>query len=390
MAIEGPLRELGIHDVFQLLDLSRKTGVLRVASELRDDEGVVYFDSGRVVHAKVRSKAVPMELALLQAGKISKDDLESARASRVNGRAEAEIVDLLIERGVVTAKELERQLRLQIESVVFELMSWREGFFSFEERPQTEIGTMREARIRVSTESLLMEGARRIDEWSRIADKVPSLTVVPILAAMRDDGGEASQLDLLPPEWEVLSMIDGTRDLRGIAAVLGRGEFDVAKVVYGLVTTGVVEVRASERASGDTLPASDGVEPVLAQGAAALARGAGDEALSAARAVLKSEPSSARARLLAARALARLGRHVDAVDELRRAVHADPLTPDIHLELGFAAMHVGVFATARSSWEHFLRLAPSATAVGRVRAAIEALTRLMHVVEAHAEATVHG
>ena len=47
MAIEGPLRELGIHDVFQLLDLSRKTGVLSVISELRDNEGRVYFDGGR-------------------------------------------------------------------------------------------------------------------------------------------------------------------------------------------------------------------------------------------------------------------------------------------------------------------------------------------------------
>jgi hypothetical protein len=45
---------------------------------------------------------------------------------------------------------------------------------------------------------------------------------------------------------------------------------------------------------------------------------------------------------------------------------------------------------ARASWEHFLRLAPGAPAVGRVRAAIEALTRLMHVVEAHVEATVRG
>ena len=388
MAIEGPLRELGIHDVFQLLDLSRKTGVLRVSSELRDDEGVVFFESGRVVHAHVRSKVMPMEVALLQAGKITKDDLESARASRVNGRAEAEVVDLLIERGVVTTKELERQLRLQIESVVFELMSWREGFFSFEERPPNEIGTMKEARIRVSTESLLMEGARRIDEWSRIADKVPNLGVVPILAGVRDDG-QASQLDLLPPEWEVLSMIDGTRDLRGIAAVLGRGEFDVAKVVYGLVTTGVVEVRAPDSTAAVSA-AAEGLEPVLKEGTAALARRAGEEALNAARAALKTDPASARARLLAARALALLNRHTDAVDELRRAVHADPLTPDIHLELGFAAVHVGDFATARSSWEHFLRLAPGATAVGRVRAAIEALTRLMHVVEAHGEAAAHG
>jgi cytochrome c-type biogenesis protein CcmH/NrfG len=78
------------------------------------------------------------------------------------------------------------------------------------------------------------------------------------------------------------------------------------------------------------------------------------------------------------------------VDELRRAVRADPLTPDIHLELGFASVHTGDFASARSSWEHYLRLAPAGAEVGRVRAAIESLTKLMHVLEAHAEAAVHG
>jgi hypothetical protein len=386
MAIEGPLRELGIHDVFQLLDLSRKTGVLRVASELRDDEGVVHFDSGRVVHAHVRSKAVPLELTLLQSGKISKDDLESARAKRTNGRADADIVDLLVEGGAVTPKEIERQLRMQIESVVFELMSWREGFFSFEERAAADLAKSREARIRVSTESLLMEGARRIDEWSRIADKVPSLAVVPVLAPVRDDG-QGSQLDLLPPEWEVLSMIDGQRDLRAIAGTLGRAEFDIARVVYGLVTTGVVEVRTPDRSMAIE---DHGTEPALEQARAALARGAVDEALTATRAVLAKEPTNARAHLLAARALAALNRRDEVVDELRRAVRADPLTPEMHLELGFAAVYIGDFATSRSSWEHYLRLAPTGIEVGRVRAAIEALTKLMHVLEAHAEAVANG
>lgn len=388
MAIEGPLRELGIHDVFQLLDLSRKTGVLRVSSELRDDEGVVYFDSGRVVHAHVKSKAVPLELTLLQSGKISKDDLESARAKRSNGRADADIIDLLVELGAVTAKEIERQLRMQIEGVVFELMSWREGFFSFEERAAADLTHTREARIRVSTESLLMEGARRIDEWSRIADKVPSLAVVPVLAPVRDDG-QASQLDLLPPEWEVLSMIDGSRDLRGIAGTLGRAEFDIARVVYGLVTTGVVEVRTPDHAKqyGDL---GGGTEPAIEQARAALARGACDEALTTLRAALAKEPANTRARLLAAHALATLNRRDEVVDELRRAVRADPLTPEVHLELGFAAVHIGDFATARGSWEHYLRLSPAGPEVGRVRAAIEALTKLMHVLEAHAEATANG
>src|SRR2546423_1741803 len=101
MPIEGPLRELGIHDVFQLLDLSRKTGVLRVTSQLRDDEGVVYFDGGRVVHASIRS-----------------------RPSRIEPGNE---------------REVDRRVRQQIENTVFDLMSWREGFFSFEERQVADV-----------------------------------------------------------------------------------------------------------------------------------------------------------------------------------------------------------------------------------------------------------
>ncbi|MGE5181740.1 MAG: DUF4388 domain-containing protein [Acidobacteriota bacterium] len=210
MAIEGPLRELGIHDVFQLLDLSRKTGVLRVSSELREDEGVVYFDAGRVVQASIRSKRAPA-----------------------------------LDADAISRRELERLLRLQLESVVFELMSWQEGFFSFEELPRDQLP--RDSRIAVSTESLLMEGARRIDEWSRIADVVPSADVVPQFAPVEGEQG-GTMLDLLPHEWQVLTMIDGERDLRDIAASLGRDEFEVAKIAYGLVTTGVVEVqRAATR-----------------------------------------------------------------------------------------------------------------------------------------------
>ena len=236
MAIEGPLRELGIHDVFQLLDLSRKTGALRVTSDLRDDEGVVLFDGGRVIHASVRSHPTSIERILRHAGKVSDADL--AVAASLESLPGEGLGERLVRAGVITQRELERQLRLAIESVVFELLSWQEGFFSFEERAVADVPL--DARIRISTESLLMEGARRIDEWSRIADKVPHLGVVPMLAPVEDD--RASVLDLLPHEWEVLMMIDATRDLRAIAAALGRSEFEIAKIAYGLVSTGVVEL----------------------------------------------------------------------------------------------------------------------------------------------------
>jgi hypothetical protein len=52
-------------------------------------------------------------------------------------------------------------------------------------------------------------------------------------------------LDLLPHEWQVLTMIDGERDLRAIAASLGRDQFEIAKIAYGLASTGVIGVRAA-------------------------------------------------------------------------------------------------------------------------------------------------
>lgn len=379
MAIEGPLRELGIHDVFQLLDLSRKTGALRVTSDLRDDEGYVLFDGGRVLHASVRSNPTSIERILRQAGKVTDQDVAAAQA--VATQAGDGLGDRLVAAGVISQREMERHLRQAIETVVFELMSWREGFFSFEEKAVCEVPL--DARIRISTESLLMEGARRIDEWSRIADKVTSLSVVPSLAP--PDAERDSVVDLLPHEWEVLMTIDGEQDLRAIAASLGRSEFEVAKIAYGLVTTGVVELRTPDRSTPMSVTVIRGAETALERGRASLAAGRFEESLSAARSALSADPMSVEGHRLAARALTRLGRHPDAVEELRRAVQTDPLTPAVHLDLGFAAMRVGDFGNARASWEHFLRLAPAAPETSRVSAALEALSRMIHLLETHVD-----
>jgi hypothetical protein len=282
--------------------------MLRVTSELRNDDGVVYFDKGRVVHARIKSKPVEIPEA-------------------------------------TTERELERLMRQQIETVVFELMSWREGMFSFEERELGDVGSKK--RIQVATESLLMEGARRIDEWSRIADKIPNLAVVPVLASVSPE--HETQLDLLPHEWEVLTMIDGERDLRAIAGALGRSEFEVAKVAYGLVTTGVVEIRQKKRVS-------------TAIGAPAA----------------PVDPAVERARFLGTSP----GR-AEALAELRQLARQHPTTPEVHLELGYVAARLGDFTGARAAWETFLRLAPAHPAAAHVKPALEAAAALRNAIEAH-------
>jgi tetratricopeptide (TPR) repeat protein len=371
MPIEGPLRELGIHDVFQLLDLSRKTGALSVVSALRDNQGTVFFDGGAVVFASIRSNPHRLGDMLVRAGKISEADLNRARAIQQKGDSRR-LGEILLEIGVITPKELERHVRLHIEEVVFELMSWREGYFSFEERPIADAPS--EASVRISTESLLMEGARRIDEWSRIEGKVPHVGVVPVLAPLRAD--HPSLLDLLPNEWEVLAEIDGAKDLREIALRLGQSDFDIAKVVYGMVTTGVIDLRDPRLVTPQHVGTPEDARPHVERARALLEGGNAEGALAAARQAIAADPQFAAARVAMARVLSKTGRLSDAAEELRRALQLDPLHPETHLEMGYCAAARGDLNEAMAAWERYLRMLPNGGDAARVREALASAAAL--------------
>ena len=350
MAIEGPLRELGIHDVFQLLDLSRKTGRLRVTSLLRDNEGTVYFDAGRVVAALIRSNPHPLGTLLMRAGKVAEGDLARARAMQAGDPQPRRLGEILVSIGALTTKELERQVRLQVEAVVFELMSWREGHFSFSEGQLGEVPA--DALTSISTESLLMEGARRIDEWARIAHKIPHLDMIPALAPI--DESHPSLLDLLPNEWEVLSLIDGRGDLRTIATALGTSDFDVARIAYGLLSTGVIELRERPRVPNAGQPDASPDRDALEGARQALRERRLADALRLATSAVADAPKSLEARLLLSRVLLEERRDAEAEDELRRAQEIDPSSPLPLLERGRAAVRRGALRDAVDVWQRYL------------------------------------
>src|SRR5258708_13959179 len=122
MPIEGPLRELGIHDVFQLLDVSRKTGALRVTSELRHNEGKIYFDNGVVVSAEIRSNPHPLGALLLRTGKITEADLERARDMQTRQGDKRRLGEILVALGGIPQPEADRQIRFHSTQVVCHVM----------------------------------------------------------------------------------------------------------------------------------------------------------------------------------------------------------------------------------------------------------------------------
>ncbi|HEX9754515.1 MAG TPA: DUF4388 domain-containing protein [Gemmatimonadales bacterium] len=350
MPIQGPLRELGIHDVFQLLDLSRKTGVLRVTSELRQNEGTIWFESGAVVAATVRSNPHRIGDVLLRAGKVREEDVLRATEMQRAGDARR-LGEILIEIGGVSVRELEQQVRAQVEEVVFTVLGWAEGYFVFEEGQATDIP--RDARVRITTEALVMEGARRIDEWERIQTRIAHLGVVPHL--VRADGGEPGSLRLTPFEWRVLAACDGTLDVRTIARSVAAPEFEVAKTLFGLAAAGVI-VLSDPAVAGATLSPRQDPTSYVRQGEEFLRRGDPAAARTMAEALLAGVPDDARGPLLLGRAFLAERRWTEADQALREAVRLEPeLAPALRL-LGHARAGGGRFEEAVQAWRTWLDL----------------------------------
>lgn len=384
MAIEGPLKELGLHDVFQLLDLSRKTGVMRVTSQLRNNEGMVAFDGGAIVYAEIRSNPLRIGDLLIRAGRITEEDLERARTLQEKEGRTRRLGQVLVGMGVLAERDLHSQVEFQVTEVVFELLSWQEGFFSFAEGPL--VGVPADAMVKIRTESVLMEGARRIDEWSRIEGQIPHLGVIPLLAPA--DGGGQSLMDLLPAEWEVLAHVDAERDVRAIAQVLARSEFEVARTLFGLVSTGIVslhdpgaERRQRSSVGGDAGALLAAAETRLDSGDVAAAK----EAALAAAALRPGEP---RVHLLLARAHLKENRPAEAIDEARRAVRLDPLSIDAHRWFGLSLVAGGRFMEASEQFTQWERLAGDETPaqdrelVATAKAATHLLAQLLGVARA--------
>jgi tetratricopeptide (TPR) repeat protein len=349
MPIEGPLRELDIHDVFQLLDLGRKTGVVRVTSELRQSAGRVVFEGGAVVAALIESDPQPLAGRLLRAGKVREADLARARALQAAGDARR-LGDLLVDLGAISRRELDRQARAQIEEVVFDLMVWSEGYFSFAEGVSDPAAV--EATIRIATEALLMEAARRVDEWSRIESRVPHLGVVPRLPDAAGEGG--APLELVPFEWEVLAAVDGRRDLRALAEALGRSDFDVAHTLFGLAQAGVIVIddplhTPADGGRGRDLSAlAAHVDDLLAVGDAESARVAAEEAVAA-------HPEAPRAHYALGRAYLAGGQADAAAEALQQALRADPLFAPARRMLGLAEAARGRLDDAVETWGRWER-----------------------------------
>src|SRR2546421_13101530 len=218
MAIKGSLKEASLPDVLQLLALGQKTGCLSIAD--RSNFGYIYFEKGRICYASIVNRRDRLGDILVKHSKITQGQLEAAvqRQTKEHGKKLGEI---LVGMAVITQADLERYMRVQIEESVYYLFTWTQGTFNFEAdvRPERQ-----DFLVSINPESLLLEGARRVDEWSLIEKKIPSFDLVFDIdrKKLAEHAGELTR-----EQEVVLGLLDGRRDVATVIDDSGLGEFDV-------------------------------------------------------------------------------------------------------------------------------------------------------------------
>lgn len=228
----GNLESVPTAEVLTRLARQQSTGCLRI--ERPGQTAMVWFRDGAVYTATAPEARSRLGDRLVGAGHITVEQLDETLQSQRELPERKRIGELLIERGHLDRETMGSYVREQTADSVAATLAWTEGTWAF--IPGEE--TAEDVPLDVSVENLLMEGARRLDEWAVVRDQIG--TVDSVVDFVRS-GGQA-ELALTPDEWSMLTQIDGQSTIADLAAATGYGQFEAARIVYGLVMTGVVQV----------------------------------------------------------------------------------------------------------------------------------------------------
>lgn len=344
MPIEGPVHELAVSDLLQLLHLSRRTGKLNVSGG--GPTFTLQISEGALTGASGGASEMRLGRLLVRAGRATETQVGRAleRQRRTPGRV---LGEFLVEDDQVSSEEIERQLRFQIEEAVFQLMRREEGHLQFVEE---DVPVRRAVEVRMGTDAVLMNAARRIDEFMEVTSGVAGADPLPRLASPQ--GFAAATLALEPLEWEVLAEVDGRRTLRAIARVLGYGELEVARALFSLAEAGVVEVGGRSPADAAATPDVDAYQAADS----AIVEGRLADAERILRLLPSGDATAAERRLLEARVRIARGDWSGAVGVLDSAIALQPSLSSAYYHLARASLRLGDLRRAGAALQHYVRL----------------------------------
>lgn len=241
MALKGNLRDFSTTQLLNLINLARKTGTLTI--ENSNGASRMSFREGKLIYASMDQRSGSLVSILQRAGKLSPE--QSRRIQENTAKSTDKELGLwLINAGLVSQNDIIQSVRQHILDIVYRLFTWNEGLFRFEANilpPPDRIV------VPINLESVIMEGSRRLKEWERLQDELPDLDMALKFTDRPD--ARLRNINLTVEEWRVVSFINPRNSIRQIAKANNMSDFQIRRIVYGMLQAGLVDLVRPEGAA---------------------------------------------------------------------------------------------------------------------------------------------
>jgi len=254
VVLVGDASGFPLSDLIAFLSQSRWTGTLRLHSP--GGERSVVFNEGEVRGASSEDPADRLSEVLVRLGHANRRVVEDALRDNPPSRVGRSLVD----RGLLQPHDLWACVTQQVSEIFHAIVLAREGAFTLvdQEPEEKAAGTA----VQLSTQSLLMDAIRKIDELQHFRQRIPHGRVY--VTKKRPSDGK-----LHPDEDRLLGLANGQRTVLALAQSAKLSEFDATKILFRLLEGGYASV--SELKHGEVAPPTKGraasrgaeVEPAL-------------------------------------------------------------------------------------------------------------------------------
>ena len=239
LSIRGSLSEASLPELLASISRSRETGVLNFHDMGRWK--AIYVKEGRIVFATSNLQDDRLGEFLVKQGKITvRQFLDASKMIQPGKRLGA----VLIEQGMITSDELFVALHRHVEEIVYSLFEWTRGEYELVIKDLSAEGPL---SLDLSTENVILEGIRRIRDYTRVFAGVGAVNAVLRRAARAEN--LVHKLDLDQDESQVLSLVNGRLEVEQILSMSYLPNFETLRILYGLVAAGVLERGAEEKQS---------------------------------------------------------------------------------------------------------------------------------------------
>ena len=160
MGLKGDLSTMGLEDILQWLAVGKKTGILELKGFLHTKR--VAFQDGRITSVWSSDPREYLGQYLLAFNRITEDQLREALSTQED---ENQLLGrILVNRQLVTEVEIRRIVQLKVEESIFDTFLWAMGTFEFHDGQPPQQKSM---LLSLDVTGIVLEGARRMDEWKR-------------------------------------------------------------------------------------------------------------------------------------------------------------------------------------------------------------------------------